>query len=315
MRGKESIEAMPITPKERRDYQKKMAALLKKSEKLDEKTVKAIQKASDEMRAAIHDRLKQFAVENPDTLSPIQRQQLRAEMTQAVASFRAKATSILQDGLTDMQALGIDVGETAARAIGISITAVQGISPTMAAVALEYGADLIRGISDATLSEINGLLTRGIIGEMSPYDAMKAVDAAMGIGKETGISAKAERIVRTELTRAYGMNSQAGFDGIGGQLSEDEQKLLKKRWVSAKIPGRTRQEHWDADGQEVPYDEPFEVGGEELMYPGDPNGSAGNTINCLCRVELINDELLDYMDEKNKAAGVYGQFSIEVTEE
>jgi hypothetical protein len=27
---------------------------------------------------------------------------------------------------------------------------------------------------------------------------------------------------------------------------------------------------------------PFVVGGEELMYPRDPNGSAENTINCSC---------------------------------
>jgi len=29
-------------------------------------------------------------------------------------------------------------------------------------------------------------------------------------------------------------------------------------------------------------EEPFDVDGEDLQYPGDPAGSAGNTINCLC---------------------------------
>jgi hypothetical protein len=29
-------------------------------------------------------------------------------------------------------------------------------------------------------------------------------------------------------------------------------------------------------------DEPFDVGGEKLMYPRDPAGSPGNTINCSC---------------------------------
>ena len=26
------------------------------------------------------------------------------------------------------------------------------------------------------------------------------------------------------------------------------------------------------------------VGGEEIMYPGDPNGMSGNIINCRCKV-------------------------------
>jgi hypothetical protein len=37
-----------------------------------------------------------------------------------------------------------------------------------------------------------------------------------------------------------------------------------------------------ADGQVVGLDEPFIVGGEQLMYPGDPAGSPGNICNCLC---------------------------------
>ena len=32
----------------------------------------------------------------------------------------------------------------------------------------------------------------------------------------------------------------------------------------------------------IPLDEAFIVGGEALMYPGDPAGSPGNVINCHC---------------------------------
>ncbi len=35
--------------------------------------------------------------------------------------------------------------------------------------------------------------------------------------------------------------------------------------------------------------EAFDVGGEALMYPGDPSGSAGNTINCRCTVLPVMD--------------------------
>ena len=54
-----------------------------------------------------------------------------------------------------------------------------------------------------------------------------------------------------------------------------------KIWV-ATLDGNTRDAHAGADGQEVPIDMPFNVGGEALMFPGDPNGSAENVINCRC---------------------------------
>lgn len=37
----------------------------------------------------------------------------------------------------------------------------------------------------------------------------------------------------------------------------------------------------------VPIDKPFIVSGEELMYPGDPSGSAGNIINCRCAIGYV----------------------------
>ena len=59
----------------------------------------------------------------------------------------------------------------------------------------------------------------------------------------------------------------------------------KKGWLSAFAPD-TRDEHMAADAQysanPIGLDEPFFVGGENLQYPGDPVGSAGNVCNCLC---------------------------------
>ena len=47
---------------------------------------------------------------------------------------------------------------------------------------------------------------------------------------------------------------------------------------------RVREGHSGADGQEVPLGSPFVVDGEYLQYPGDPHGSADNTVNCRCIV-------------------------------
>jgi hypothetical protein len=58
-----------------------------------------------------------------------------------------------------------------------------------------------------------------------------------------------------------------------------------KNW-DATLDGKTRNAHVIADAtyhfNPIPVNEFFFVGGERLRYPRDPNGSAGNIINCRC---------------------------------
>ena len=84
---------------------------------------------------------------------------------------------------------------------------------------------------------------------------------------------RTERIVRTEVNRASNFGSLEGTKSLGVEMN--------KVWISAFAPN-SRQEHMDADGQAVGLEEAFTVWGESLQYPGDPAGSAGNTINCFC---------------------------------
>lgn len=81
-----------------------------------------------------------------------------------------------------------------------------------------------------------------------------------------------ERIVRTETIRAANAGSHEVMLGVG---------VKRKEWLTA-IDGRERPEHAAANGQVVAIDAPFEVGGEALMFPGDPSGSPEMTINCRC---------------------------------
>jgi hypothetical protein len=37
-------------------------------------------------------------------------------------------------------------------------------------------------------------------------------------------------------------------------------------------------------------DATFDVGGEALLYPGDPSGSAANTVQCRCTVAFLTPE-------------------------
>lgn len=91
-------------------------------------------------------------------------------------------------------------------------------------------------------------------------------------------------VVRTESVRAA---------NAGAELYAQESPLLyDKQWISAKDdrvrrPPKSKFDHWDMDGQVVPGERPFFVGGEDLQYPADANGSAGNVCNCRCTAAYI----------------------------
>lgn len=95
------------------------------------------------------------------------------------------------------------------------------------------------------------------------------------------------RIARTETTRV----ENSAHQEVANESARQGFNVWKK-WV-ATDDERTRDAHRDMDGVEVPYDEPFVVDGEEMMYPGDTSlgASAGNVINCRCvMVEVIKDK-------------------------
>ncbi len=60
---------------------------------------------------------------------------------------------------------------------------------------------------------------------------------------------------------------------------------VTRTWVTVG-DAQVRPEHAAADGQTVGLHEAFDVGGEQLMYPGDfSGGSPGNTYNCRCSLD------------------------------
>lgn len=93
--------------------------------------------------------------------------------------------------------------------------------------------------------------------------------------------AQALRIARTETTTATNLATTLA--------AENSDYQLQKTWISAQ-DNRTRRppkspfDHLDMNGVTVDAERPFFVGGEELEYPGAPNGQAGNIINCRCKV-------------------------------
>jgi uncharacterized protein with gpF-like domain len=89
-------------------------------------------------------------------------------------------------------------------------------------------------------------------------------------------------VARTESGAALNAGQLAG----AAYLQDTTGRILTKVWRALDEPGRTRDAHLAADGQRQPLTVPFTVGGERLMYPGDPSGSAGNVINCRCELKF-----------------------------
>lgn len=97
--------------------------------------------------------------------------------------------------------------------------------------------------------------------------------------------ASAVRTARTAMTAAQNGGRQATMDSARAMGIK-----LRKRWVSVKDM-RVRDAHGKADGQTVNTDEPFIVGGERMMFPGDrTSASAWNIYNCRCTMRTVEKE-------------------------
>jgi hypothetical protein len=92
---------------------------------------------------------------------------------------------------------------------------------------------------------------------------------------------QAEMLARTDLN---------GLANGGSVIAARLAGASFKTW-QATMDDRTRETHAEADGQTVPIEHAFEVGGEQLEYPGDPQGSDAEVANCRCTV-IYGDSLV-----------------------
>lgn len=97
-----------------------------------------------------------------------------------------------------------------------------------------------------------------------------SVRAAPGTSPQTA--------ARTAVTAAENGGRQASYERTAEMGIE-----MTREWLAVH-DARTRHAHGMADGQRVAVDEPFIVGGEKLMFPGDTShGASGwNIYNCRC---------------------------------
>lgn len=112
---------------------------------------------------------------------------------------------------------------------------------------------------------------------------------------------------RTAVTGA----SNAGKLARYKDLTEQGCKVYKM-WISAhdtrvRIAHEEAETEYGSEDTAIPEDEPFVVDGEELMYPGDPIGSAFNICNCRCTMQTVVrfQSVLSDEDREDADIGVY----------
>lgn len=138
------------------------------------------------------------------------------------------------------------------------------------------GKQRIVSVEKTFFSMIANVLAKRLDDGFTLAQASKEIKNA--ISKPNFYLWQAKRIARTEST--------AAANYAATQASTVSGYAMEKEWISA-YDARTRDDHAGADGQRVPEGEAFNVGGEQLMYPGDLQGSASNVVNCRCTIAVI----------------------------
>jgi len=128
----------------------------------------------------------------------------------------------------------------------------------------------ISGVNRTTQKLVSGQLTSGIVAGEGLNELTARIAKTLGSNRGRAIS-----IARTQTAGAMGTGRHTGMKTAG---------VDKKSWLSSR-DDNVRDSHRQAESryaEGISLEVPFQVGGDFLMYPGDPGGSAAQIINCRC---------------------------------
>jgi len=282
------------TPKEL--YTQQLNTIADNYGRMEDDTVRALFKELDTLR-------KQVNAQVSDIDSPSNARQRQAAIERMISDFEAKYSAQLNaasgaafdDGAASVSEplATIDIRGPAFIPSLAQVNAVQNVN-----------AALIKGITEELRKTVNLNISQIVLQQKTPFQAMQDLTTAFGRGNvdrqgrfvASGVTAKAERDIRTELQRVF-------------NLSEHSQQLktaettpdLLKRWI-ATADNRTRPGHLDAHNRyrqnPIPIKEKFMVydidkkgrrkGSALLMYPTDPSAPPQYVINCRCKMSTIH---------------------------
>lgn len=274
-------------------YKKALAALLR-AEGIADNMVRAMLRNM----AGFHTELRKMLLASDMTLYEVDVIMAKYESlslaftTQMMQDAEMAARLAYQRSLADMERLLL-VFEVSPQ--GIALPVIPGAAvPVMAQRFEIYNTlALIQNVTDQMTRAIRAEIIQGLYLQQRPFQVMQRISHVLGLRnisgfKElgtTGLSAKAERIVRTEMMSILNLSSNEKLKELGETQFPD----LLKIWMSTG-DWRTRDSHLTAHGQQARWDEHFVVGGETCECPHDLALSARERINCRCRAIPYREE-------------------------
>jgi hypothetical protein len=150
------------------------------------------------------------------------------------------------------------------------------MTPTKVTEFISRREKLLEKVGETAQSQLNTSLAAGLAkGETTE----QLSDRVRGVFNNLS-NYEARRIAMTETSASYGYSRHEAMTDAGIEF---------KAWIHT-YSAAPRDSHVEAEDEygpdgktgPIPIDQPFVVDGEELMYPADESGSAGNVINCHC---------------------------------
>jgi len=166
--------------------------------------------------------------------------------------------------------VGGDFGRAASRGVhGISKQADTWMDQVLSYIRT-HGARKVTMISETTRDDLQEIISQG----MQQGLGNEEIAASITDYYDTIQDWRSLLIARTETHVAANLGTYSFAQDAG---------MESHTWLAA-MDERTREWHAEANDQTMPINEPFEVAGEQLMFPGDDSlGATGmNLCNCRC---------------------------------
>jgi uncharacterized protein with gpF-like domain len=155
---------------------------------------------------------------------------------------------------------------------------VSGNSFALAQLALTR--NLLVRIPDEVYNDIFAEIADGVTNGESAEAIAARIDTKLLTSGSEWWENRAKVIARTETNRAWNAGVLAA-----AQYYEPPSTRWVKVW-DTDVDGHERPSHKRAEGQVRSLSDTFQVGGEDLRFPGDPAGNPANVINCRCSMTI-----------------------------
>jgi len=236
-----------------------------------------VQAAIERFSREFNGELSGLAADVADRYSDPSPSNVQTVVDQVLADRRRDMTVVIEEGMID----GVESGRRmASRRFGLDIAF--DVVPERAIAAVESVVDDLEGdifetLSDGITSDMEGWLDEGL-GVDDIASNLRSRDYAETLDR------------RHTQTHARTLVQSASEKGNHTAM-EDAPGVIGERW-NVTSDGRERDTHADADGQIVPVDGTFRVGGARLEHPGDPTGPIEEIGNCRCyATPVFEDDL------------------------